>query len=111
MPLSVEIDVVVPIASLNLACLAALLRWAGDAEQRVPRGNWQLTLRLTDDTEIAALHARYFDDPSPTDVISFPSGDDFERLEGYLGDIVISVDTALGQAAEAGHDLDREVAF
>jgi probable rRNA maturation factor len=89
--------------------LAALLRhaWMTLAGE----GEWELTLRLATDETIAALHQAYFGDPTPTDVISFPSGDTLALEAGYLGDIVISVDTAAQQAADVGHSQDREVAF
>jgi probable rRNA maturation factor len=65
-----------------------------------------LTLVLVDSDQICRLHLQFFDDPSPTDVITFPLGDD-----GHLGDIVICVSVARQQAHEAGHSLGREIAF
>jgi len=46
-----------------------------------------------------------------TDVLSFPAGDEMpgEGDEQYLGDVVISIDTALRQAESAGHSIEREV--
>jgi probable rRNA maturation factor len=87
--------------------LTAVQGW----EPSVPAGPWAVTLRITDDVEISALHARFFDDASATDVISFPSGDDLSADGGYLGDIVASADTAAVHAADVGHSLERELAF
>jgi probable rRNA maturation factor len=91
--------------------LRDLMSFAGEHEMSVPHGRWLVVVRLTGDDTIAELHARYFDDPEPTDVISFPSGADPLARTGVLGDIVISIDTAREQAADAGHSVDREVAF
>lgn len=76
-----------------------------------PGGEWAVTVRLARSEEISHLHAMFFGDPTDTDVMSFPSGDDLASVDGYLGDIAISLDVAAVQAAEQGHTLTREVAF
>jgi probable rRNA maturation factor len=91
--------------------LRDLMVFAGEHELSIPRGDWMVVVRLTADEAIADLHARFFGDPEPTDVISFPAGDDLTAHAGTLGDIVISVETAREQAREAGHSAEREVAF
>jgi probable rRNA maturation factor len=68
-------------------------------------GSAALTVLVTGDEEVRSLNARFTDTDAPTDVLSFPSGDD----DGYLGDIVISVETARRQAEAGGHALEREV--
>ncbi|RIK35202.1 MAG: rRNA maturation RNase YbeY [Chloroflexi bacterium] len=69
-----------------------------------------LTVHFTDDTQISEMHGRYFGDPTPTDVITFP--DDDPQVEGgHLGDIAISLDYAAESAADVGHSLQRELAF
>ncbi len=73
--------------------------------------SWHLSLRLATDETIALLHREFFDDPTPTDVITFPSGDDVQGDERYLGDIIVSIETAAFQAIDAGHSSEREVAF
>jgi probable rRNA maturation factor len=47
---------------------------------------------------------------APTDVLTFPSGE-VSALDGqlYLGDIAVSVPTAVRQARERGHTLNREL--
>lgn len=76
----------------------------------------ELSVRLTDDTEIAELNQQYRQKEKPTDVLSFPqieglvTAGELENLPGgHLGDIVISLDTAQRQAREYGHDLSKEV--
>ena len=63
----------------------------------------ELSVLLTDDFEIQSLNKEYRKKNKPTDVLSFSMGD--ERM---LGDIVISVDTALEQANRLGHELSDE---
>lgn len=67
-------------------------------------GVGEVCVRLVNDPEISRIHQEWMDDPTPTDVISFPCTEDpGPSLEPpYLGDIAISVDTAEFQAREAG---------
>ena len=79
---------------------------------------YELSLRLTDDTEIQVLNSLYRQQDRPTDVLAFatlevdfPQPEGFSSLPVYLGDIVISVDTAYRQAAEHQHSLEKEIAW
>jgi probable rRNA maturation factor len=71
--------------------------------QFVGRPDLQVSLLITGDAEIAALHAEYFRDPSPTDVISFALDDGAE--------LVVSRDTARRCAREHGHSIRAELAL
>lgn len=84
-----------------------------DAEQP-----YELSLRLTDDAEIQTLNAQYRQIDKPTDVLAFaaletdyPDFEDMRSLPVYLGDIVISVDTAERQSHQQGHSLNQELAW
>ncbi len=76
---------------------------------------YELSLRLTDDTEIQTLNAQYRQIDKPTDVLAFAAlevdSPQIEELPLYLGDIVISVETAQRQADQQGHDLSYELAW
>lgn len=82
-----------------------------------PAPKYELSLRLTDDDEIQALNTRYRHQDKPTDVLAFAALEvDFPQIEEiqqrsplYLGDIVISVDTARRQASQQGHTLAIEL--
>ncbi len=80
-------------------------------------GEHGVTVLLVSDSEIAALHATWFNDPTPTDVITFPAHDASDMQDSsagdhaYLGDIVLSLDTARAATEENGWPLGREVAF
>ncbi len=52
-----------------------------------------ISIALVDDPTIADVHARFLQDPHPTDVITFP-----------YGEIIVSCDTAARYAAENGLD-------
>lgn len=84
-----------------------------------PLDAYELSLTLTDDREIAALNGTYRQMDRPTDVLSFAALEDDtplapELLETeplYLGDIIISLDTAQRQATAAGHSLAWETVW
>lgn len=62
---------------------------------------------FVDDERIAQLHGEFMDDPTPTDVITFPLE---EAVDGMLdGEIVISTETAIRQAGEHQSDPINEV--
>ncbi|MCR9248451.1 MAG: rRNA maturation RNase YbeY [bacterium] len=67
------------------------------------REDMPVSLLLTDDAEIARVHADYLDDPTPTDVISFD-------IDGSA-ELVVSVETARRTAKELGHTVRAEVAL
>lgn len=79
-------------------------------------GSSEASVVLVDDAYIAKLNKKYRATPSPTDVLSFPLGDEELLLtpeEGalFLGDVYISLDRASSQAVEYGHTFEREIAF
>lgn len=88
-----------------------------------------VNMLLTDDSAIHSMNREFRDTDRATDVLSFPMIDytepgSFDGIEEQseqyfdpdsgellLGDIVISVERAIAQAAEYGHSLKREMAF
>ncbi len=93
-------------------------RWLPELMSDLPAAtSYELSLRLTDDAEIQALNARFRAQDQPTDVLAFAALEvDFPHSTAsdeplYLGDIVISVDTATRQASEHGYTLARELAW
>lgn len=82
----------------------ALLRSVVQATlEHAARPELPVSLLLTDDAEIARIHADHLGDPTPTDVISFAIDDGAE--------LVVSVETAVRCAEGAGHRVDAEVAL
>ena len=76
-------------------------------------GAW-LSATVADDDYVRALNRDYRGIDRPTDVLSFPmeeGADIVAEPDGFLGDIVLSLPTAQGQAVEYGHSLLRELSF
>lgn len=105
-----EIKVPVGIRLLIRRCCQAVLKmekFDKDAE---------ISVSFVSNEEIKKLNAFYRQKDAVTDVLSFPltDGKNFTPdPEGivHLGDIVISLETAVKQAAIFGHSLEREVGF
>jgi len=83
-----------------------------------PIGAYELSLRLTNDREIQTLNAQYRQQDKPTDVLAFaaleadsPASEVAEVDPLYLGDIIISIETAERQAIAQGHDLKTELVW
>jgi probable rRNA maturation factor len=69
-----------------------------------------MTIVLTDDTQLHELNREYLGVDAPTDVLSFPASEtDPETGVPYLGDILISIPRATQQAQAAGHPVEAEV--
>lgn len=81
----------------------------------------EVGVTFTDDAAIRELNREHRNIDRKTDVLSFPMLSDVRHAEKtdvdpetglvYLGDIVISVETAMRQAEEFGHGPEREIAF
>ncbi len=71
--------------------------------QFVQRPDLPVSLLITDDAEIAELHAQFLGDATPTDVISFLIDDGAE--------LVVSRETARRRAHEHGHTIRAELAL
>lgn len=80
-------------------------------------GSAEVSVSFVTNDEIRQLNKQYRGKDSVTDVLSFPLGEngvyDVNETTGakLLGDIVISVEKAVEQAAAFGHTLQREMAF
>jgi probable rRNA maturation factor len=67
----------------------------------------EIGILLVDDRRIAKLHGEWFDDPTPTDVITF----DLSAGGVLAGDIAVSCETARRMARELGWTPRQEVAY
>jgi len=65
----------------------------------------ELSVAFMADPELAELHGRYLDDPSPTDVITFEGDPAHESA----GEICVSVDAAARHAGRGAARLSEEV--
>jgi probable rRNA maturation factor len=77
---------------------------------------YELTVRLTDDLEIKNLNNQFRFQDRPTDVLSFAALEvetpfPEKSVALYLGDVIISVETAKRQARQQKHSLAMELAW
>lgn len=81
------------------------------------QGSVEVSVTLVNDAQIKDLNRIYRNIDRVTDVLSFPMGEngkyDTDPNTGakILGDIVISMQTAVEQADRFGHSLQREVGY
>lgn len=80
--------------------------------------NAEVSVSFVSNQEIKKLNKSYRQKDSVTDVLSFPLTSEDGRMEintetgaVLLGDIVISIETAVKQANIYGHSLSREIGF
>jgi probable rRNA maturation factor len=83
----------------------------------VGRAGTSLSVVFVRDRAMRQLNRKYRSQDRTTDVLSFAAGGDLAGADltsfigeaAFLGDVVVSVDTASQQASEAGHSLGREL--
>ena len=67
-----------------------------DNSGKFPISGGELSIAFVDDATIAQVHADFMEDPTPTDVITFPANEAMESA----GEIIVSVDHARARAVE-----------
>lgn len=77
------------------------------ASGRFPISEGELSIAFVDDAQIAQVHADFMDDPTPTDVITFPANPEMESA----GEIIVSVDHARSRSAELREPFSRELSL
>ncbi len=107
-----EVKVPVGIRLLIRRCCQAVLtteKFGKDAE---------VSVSFVSNNEIRKLNKTYRNKDSVTDVLSFPLTSEDGTVElnpetgaVQLGDVVISLETAVKQAQNYGHSLEREIGF
>ena len=84
------------------ACAAITV--AANALAHPPTGI--VSVLLTDDTEMQALNRQWRGKDKPTDVLSFPAGED---TPGFLGDIAVGYGVCARDAAALGRTLEAHL--
>jgi probable rRNA maturation factor len=107
-----EVKVPVGIRLLIRRCCQAVLTTEGFGKDA------EVSVSFVSNNEIKNLNKVYRNKDSVTDVLSFPltSEDGTEEINPetgavQLGDVVISLETAVKQAQNYGHSLEREIGF
>jgi rRNA maturation RNase YbeY len=98
--------------------LAALRTYVRRVRSVLKMGQKDFNVCFVNDDEISRMNSLYRAKPTPTDILSFPWQAESEgglgHLEAdefldFLGDIVISVDTADRNAGVEGHSTETEI--
>ena len=104
--MSREIELFVDHPSLNykeesvIETILLAIETIGDA---FPKGD--LSVALLSDRKVAELHGEFLDDPSETDVITFPGDEEMD----FAGEICVSVDRATEVCAEHQTTISEEI--
>ena len=102
-------------APIDTALITRAAQAALDVELQT--GPIQLSILITDDAELQKLNRDYRQIDEPTDVLSFAAEEGAPGfvyppdMPRFLGDIAISYERVMAQAAEYGHSDARELAF
>ena len=75
----------------------------------VEHGQAELSIALVGNAKMRTLNAKFRKKDYPTDVLSFPAGDELPTGVRLLGDVVISVEKAREQAKQRGRTLNEEM--
>jgi probable rRNA maturation factor len=93
-----------PIESLPLG------EWAAQVLELLKITEAELSVVVVDNAQIQELNKTYLEHDRPTNVISFPQQEgDGPADNNHLGDVVISIERASEEAAEAGMRLDERM--
>ncbi len=81
-----------------------LFRWLdAQPEFSVPPG--EISVAFLNEVDLAKVHDDFLDDPSPTDVITFPGDPD----EDFAGEILVSAERAANEAPKHSHTFAEEL--
>ncbi len=69
---------------------------------------YQVDISVCTAARMAKLNGAFRKKPKPTDILSFPTDEFFQR-QGILGDLVLCGPVAIKQAKEIGHTWKKEV--
>ncbi len=78
-----------------------------EASAAFPISDGELSVVFVTDAAIGQIHEDFMDDPSATDVITFPANAEMESA----GEIIVSVDHARSRSEELGEPFSRELSL
>ena len=106
-----EVKIPTGLRMLVRRCCNAVLRMENFSDPA------EISVTFVNNEQIHELNKQYRNKDVPTDVLSFPMGENGVYDTNYstgakiLGDIVISMEKAVEQADRYGHSLEREVGY
>lgn len=96
--------------------LAAMRAFVGRARRVLKLGRRSFNICFVDDRAIRRLNALHRGKPRATDVLSFPweavevgNGYPADEFSGFVGDVIISAETARRNARREGHSAAHEM--
>lgn len=104
----------VPLIDVEVSCQAVAIdpqdarRFARAILDAEDRGDLTVSIAFVDDATIADINLRFLEHEGPTDVIAFPLREDDDPSDPFLGEVVISLDTAARVGPEHGASPRRE---
>jgi probable rRNA maturation factor len=96
-------------AGVTDAMVARAARAGFNAARPSPSGAYEVSILLTDDTEMRAMNRTWRRKDAATNVLSFPARDDPSE-PGLLGDIALAYETTAKEAGDANIALSDHVA-
>ncbi len=104
--MSLMLDVQQAVDLPGLPSLDQLRRWS-EAAVLAGDGERELTIRIVDEAESAALNAAYRHKHGPTNVLSFPFEAPIPEVDvGLLGDVVLCAPLVVREAAAQGKPVE-----
>jgi probable rRNA maturation factor len=101
--------------ALLIRAIKKIALFSGLGNSLPPKTPLELTVVIVDDSEITAINEQFLQHSGPTDVISFDYIEDFnpqtvDKDNPFtVGELYISLDTALRQGKEYGKSLNNEL--
>jgi probable rRNA maturation factor len=109
---SIDLQVIGDIPeSLDLAPLESMMVILGKRTKELSLPKGEINLSLVDDETIRELNRDYSGNDYATDVLSFSYLESGGPIENVIGEMVISLETAVIQAEKAEMKLSEEVAL
>jgi len=107
----VHVSETVSLDDFGISDAGDFVRGVLDAVFRCEQRELRLSVFLCASAEMRALHARWLDDDSDTDVLSFPLDAGADAIELAQGELVVCVDYARRSARDHGNSADAELAL
>ena len=108
---TLSLELIGPADGVDVAPLQRVMQVAIQRSEELGLPLGIINLSFVDDMEITRLNRDYSGNDYATDVLSFNYLESGDAIDGVIGEMAISLDTATRQAAEAGTPLNAEVAL
>lgn len=108
---AVELEFVSDVADLDLRPARLVVEQLNLAAETLKLPEGKINVALVEDAQMRTLNKEYAGHDYATDVLSFSYLESGGPIDGVIGEMVISLETAQRQAVEAGNSLADELAL